>query len=381
MSTSQKRIASLSDQKKPVLLDHILSTERETLIFRLLALGIAIATIYFWHEDVTEISAGPAVAVAVAYLVYTLWLGRVILPWMAPRLTMGLSLTYLVCGLVLVDSLALTAMWYIVGDPRSVALVLLPLFIIYHSIYLGYLSSLLSATFFSAFSVMFAYMWGEADFVDFLKSYVAVQVPFFYLLAVFGGHLAERRLRERLEKEELRHKVRHDGGGDEVLVAEDQEMIGGLHLGSILQEVVTACSQLTGLSKCLLALIDERSGSLVGAAGNIDPGQMNLASIDGLVFDFEEGSATAQALRTGQPAVVSDAVREEHKVPPWAPWFGAEVMLVIPLIAGGREWGAMYLFDTGAGRTIPAEKIYLAKRYAKVAAGAIAEARLGGSPA
>jgi hypothetical protein len=363
-------IAAVRKDRDVVLFQHAISTERETLVFRLLALVIATATLYFWQEDTTEIPLGPAVGVAATYLAYSLLLGRAILPWVVPRLTLGLSISHLVGAIVLVDAASLSSLMYVVGGPKSVALLLLPLFIIYHSIYLGYFSGLLSATFFSLFYVSFAYVWDE---IEFMTSYIAVQVPFFYLLAIFGGHLAERRLNEQLRRDELSPPPRRDQI-EATPAPYDDAATEGLDCGAILQEITTACSQLTGLPKCLLALVDEGSANLVGRAGNIDPQQINLASIDQLVFGFEERSATAQAMRTGKPVVVTNAIGEKHKMPSWAPWFGAAVMLVVPLVTGDRNWGAMYLFDRKPGRTIATEKVYLAKGYAKLAAEALANA-------
>ncbi len=368
MSKSQRRTVSWAEHRGPVLLDHILSTEQDTLIFRLLALVIAVASLYFWQEEGTRASVAPAMALGAIYLVYTSLLGRVIVPRLLPRLASGLSSTYLVLGMCLVDTAVLTVMLYLVGGPRTMALILIPFFIIYHSIYLGYLSGLFSTTFFCMFYVGFAYLWGQAEFVI---PFITFQVPSFYLLAVFSGHLTERRLKERWEKEELQRLMVLKDQGQEMPATDGTEP----DLDSILREVITASSNLTKLPQCLITLLDERSGNLTGRAGNIPPEELNLSRLDKLVFDSGASPSTAVALRTGQPVVIANAIHEVHRLPIWAQWLGVGVMLVVPLVAEGRSWGIMYLFDSGAGRTISRQKVNLARGCAQLAARAIAGAQ------
>jgi len=364
--------ASSAGYRGPALLDNVIGTERDTLIFRLLAVGIAAATLRFLHEDVTEISVAPAASVAVAYLVYTLLLGRVIIRRLAPRLSLGLSLIQLVFAMILVDAAALSALLYLVGGPESMALIIPPLFIIYHSIYLGYLSCLFSATLFSLFFVSFAYVWDEADFVT---DFVAYLVPFFYLLAVFGGYLGERRLRDRWEKEELQQLVREGRRARETPVS-GEDTGSGTDVDFILRTVIADSCRLTGLSMCLVTVLDEEGEKLVGRAGNVDPAELRLSSLDRLVFDADENPATSTALQTWKPVIVTEAVMHAHRLPAWARRLGVEVLVAIPLVALGRIWGVMYLFDTSTGRSIDRERASLAERYAKLAAEAIANAWL-----
>lgn len=370
------RLTETLRHSRGVLLEHIINTEKDTLRFRLLALVIAAASLYSWVEwgdDATEVSMVPAVTIAVAYLIYTLLLGRTILPWITPMLASGRTSTALVFGMSLVDAATLGALLYLVGGPQSVALILIPLFVIYHSIYLGYVSGLFSATIFSLFYVGFAYPWGEAALVT---SYIGWQVPLFYLLALFGSYLSERRLKDWVEKEELQRLLLLKA--EETPLA-DETASGGPSLDSIFQEVIGSSSRLTELPGCLLTLLDEEGQKLIGRVGNVNPMELNLNSLDELSFDAAGSAVTALALRTGQPVVIADAIRDEHKLPTWAQWLGVGALLVVPLVAGGQNWGAMFLFDLSPGHGITREKVNLAKGYAQMAARAIADARLRGT--
>lgn len=355
-----------------LLVDHILNTEQDTLRFRLLALVIAAVSLYFSEEDTGNINLLPASALSIVYLVYTILLGRVILSRISPGLALGQRSVYLVSALILIDTLAVTTMLYLVGGPENMSLILIPLFIVYHSIYLGYFSGLISATFFSLFFVVFALLWGKTDF---LSSYITLQIPLFYLLAIASGYISERRLKDRWEKDELEHLLLLQGKDRGI------EMIGGLvkgkDLDSVLEETVNSSTRITGLSYGLIALLDEKDTSLIGRAGNISPADLNLQRLSDLVFDCNDGLATVEALRTGQSVIFADTLGEEKKLPGWTRWLGVRVMVVVSLVAGGRNWGVMYLFATDKETsTIPRDRLNTVKNYARMAADALVRERL-----
>jgi len=377
MNKPETWLAQSERYRQAPLLDYLVSIERDTLIFRLVALMVAAATLRFWHEDVTEISVAPAAALSVAYLVYTFLLGRVIIPWRAPRLSLGLaSPTRLVFLMIFVDTAVLSALLYMVGGPegpRNASLVILPLFIIYHSLYLGYLSCFFSATLFSLFFVIFAYAWDQGDFVT---SFIALLIPFFYLLAVFGGYLGERRLKDRWEKEQLRQLAREERRPAEAGVVISGQGESDEGVDSVLRTVIADSSRLTGLAGCLLTVLGGEGDVLVGRAANVKPADLKVRSLEALVFDADGDPVTSEALQSGKAVIVTEAVLHEHRLPAWARGFGVGVLVAIPLIAAGRTWGVMYLFDTYADWSGARGKASIAERYAKLAAGAIADALL-----
>lgn len=167
---------------------HILNTERETRRFRLLALMVATATLYFQQDEVALL---PALLWAFAFFLYTLVLGPA-LSKLIPSLN-ATDLSFLVWSMVLVDAVLVVSLVHFSGGVATIAVVLIPLFIIYHAVYRGYSGALLSATLFALLYVGSAFLEGEIE-TD--RPLWVSQVALFYVLATFSGYLAQRLSRE-----------------------------------------------------------------------------------------------------------------------------------------------------------------------------------------
>ena len=163
--------------------DHILDTERQTRRFRLLALVVATFTIFTVQREVALL---PALIWAVLFLIYTLLLGP-----MLSRLARGSSVTdlvYLLLGLMLVDGGLVIALVHFTGGVTSITIILIPLFVMYHTAYWGYRSALASATLFALLYVGEIILTGESVRPELLVS----QVGLIYILAGLSGYLANR---------------------------------------------------------------------------------------------------------------------------------------------------------------------------------------------
>lgn len=179
-------------------MERILETERETLKLRLLAVAAAVAGLYLRQREVALL---PALALAASYLIYALLLRTVIIPRVRSQ--------YLVYIMMLIDAAALTSALHLAGGIQSSIFILFPLFIIYYAIYFAYVSSLAAATIVTFAFVGYAYLTGQARASD---SFLAFQIPLFYLLAVFSGYLARKELEEREKKEALQEFIRIESG-------------------------------------------------------------------------------------------------------------------------------------------------------------------------
>ncbi|MFQ5860360.1 MAG: PilN domain-containing protein [Dehalococcoidia bacterium] len=186
---------------------HIFSTEQETRRFRLLALVVVASTVFFRQQEFEDISLLPTVIVVVLFAIYTLGLGPLVLSRIASRFTQGASLVYLTLSMVAVDAVAVTLLVHYAGGAVGInnfAFILIPLFIMYHTIYLGYTSGLFSATLFSVLYVGTA--WREGN-VEGAGALLASQVALFYLLALFSSYLARKAMEARAEKDLLREFI------------------------------------------------------------------------------------------------------------------------------------------------------------------------------
>ena len=168
----------------PLLAD-VLKAETETRRFRLLALVLALSSMYFRDEDIAVI---PPVVAALLFIGYTLALGPLLArlaPWLAERST----LVIFVLAVVAVDAAAVMVLVRLTGGVGSITVILVPLFIIYHCSYVGYSSGLLSATLFSALYLGFAFGEGATEG---LGAAQVGQVALFYLVTVFSNYYIRR---------------------------------------------------------------------------------------------------------------------------------------------------------------------------------------------
>ena len=178
---------------------YFIDTERDTRRFRLLALVIVSTTIHF---RVDELALGPAIGSVVAFFLYTFVLGPVlakIMPRLGPRRRP--SLIYLMAG---ADALAVISLVHFTGGITSITIILIPLFIIYHTIYLGTSSGLASATLFSALYLAAA---GIEKQIGGNVALLVGQVGLFFVLARLSAYLGKRSLVEAQERELLQDLI------------------------------------------------------------------------------------------------------------------------------------------------------------------------------
>ena len=210
-----------------ITFEHIYKTERDTLKFRLIALIIVGVGLYFRKDT---INIWPLVILLSAYMVYAMSLG----PFLIPRI----KRIQVIYGMILVDAVVVNLGLYLAGGVRSYIFVLLPLLVIYYSMYFGYASSLFSATVFSGAYVITAILLG--DYIT-QTPYIALQAIFLYLAALLTGYLSRRRLQEMKERVELQEALHLEnqaknlldlarrlvgkGDSDDILVQESRQKI------------------------------------------------------------------------------------------------------------------------------------------------------------
>ncbi|MBI2847446.1 MAG: winged helix-turn-helix domain-containing protein [Chloroflexi bacterium] len=342
---------------KKIYLEHVQKTEQDTLKFRLLALLAAAFGLYLGKS---YMPLWPAVTLVVLYSIYTLALGRLIIPrFPTPNF---------VYGMIIVDAVALTIGFYIVGSvENALVVILLPILVVYYAMYFGYATSLFAATIMSLSYVGVAFSIGQAADVG---PTIAVQVPLFYMIAIFGGYLARKRIQEQKEKEELQEFIRVEMQAKGLLdVAKN--LGETLELKKILYDVVEQMTGVSGLGQCIVALMDDEGNKLVGRSGNVDLARLRLKNFEELVFSPKDDLATSSAIEKGKP--VFTMAESNGGMPSWALELGARRLLVLPISIKGRSSGAIFLFDGETG-SLDEDKIGLAQAYCDLAANAIGNA-------
>jgi DNA-binding winged helix-turn-helix (wHTH) protein len=154
------------------------------------------------------------------------------------------------------------------------------------------------------------------------------------------------------------------------------ELYSCLKEEEVLQRVANLACQVTGLSRCVFALVDEDRKNIVGAATNVLLPAAGITRMQELVVPIRQKGATETAMRTGNPVVVEDS-RHDPRVPPeLMERLGLVSLLIIPINVDDQWVGVMYLDNAGQKHHFGADEIEVAKTLGEQAATAIANARL-----
>ena len=171
--------------------DRALATERDTLYFRVLAVAAIAVSALALDEPLREPLGWPLYSLVGGYLLYSVFLDRFLLPRYQNSLVVSLML--------LADVGTALATFAVVGFNTSM-FIALPVLVVYHSMYLGYVGGLVTATLASAgYAGLTEWLADAAD----TDPIYAVQIPFLYLIALMAGYLAARRMVSPEEREAL----------------------------------------------------------------------------------------------------------------------------------------------------------------------------------
>ena len=167
-----------------------LAIQRGTLLFRMLVVAtIAVASLLL-DQTLREPPEWPLYSLVGGYFLYSVILDRFLLP----RYQNIIVVTFM----LLADVGTVLVMFAVVGFSTSnfqALFMVLPLLVVYHSMYLGYLGGLLTAT---LASVGYAGLIKYADLIKWLEGDIntdpiyAIQIPMLYLVALMAGYLAAR---------------------------------------------------------------------------------------------------------------------------------------------------------------------------------------------
>lgn len=345
-------------------MERFLRTEQDTLKLRLIAALGAAAALYFHQGQLSLFSALFLSLVYILYVAYSLTLRYFLLP--------KFGSFYLIYGMIVVDTIALTGIIYVSGGINSALIILFPVFIIYYSIHLGYLGSYFAATI-ATLSLGAYVLLSAPDLAS--ERALGLEIAMFYIAATFSGYLGQRNIREQIEKETLLELLNVESGA-KTLLDVATTLNRTLDLEVLLQDIAYLSPRITGLSKCVAMLLDERSGKLVGKGANFDVKELGLKRIDELVEIPGERSLPRRAWEMGQPIPISNIKDHIGSLPPASPELKAESLLVIPLIAQGRPLGVIYCYEDEIPHTFTDGEISLSKGFGDLTAMAIENARL-----
>jgi|GEM_PF-1243173 len=354
-------------------LNYLRETERETRKFRLLALTVVMILFYLQRGPTTE-DMGLVVSLlglALGYLAYALALATVFLPRVRTP-----SIVY---GLVTVDVLTLGGAFLLAGTVQTALIALVPVLVLYYSVFFGYASALFASSLVSIVYVGLAVFFnlpvtGSLDKVS-LDPVIPVQVMSFFFLSLLSGYLGRKRIVERKEREELQEVLRVQNRARGLLEVANA-LSSSQALDEILEGLVKDSPQIVGASDAVVALLDEEKNELQLQVATLDPGVLKAQRLSDVRFPPDDGSATAQAMASGQPVVLSDVQPGDPRLPAWArPVLGVCALMVVPLSARDKRLGLVYLIDTAnPSRSFDERVVALTTGYCSLAANTIANA-------
>ncbi|MBI2165525.1 MAG: winged helix-turn-helix domain-containing protein [Chloroflexi bacterium] len=335
-------------------------SERETLKFRLLALLTVSVAMLFQARSVPLLST---LALVGGYLVYS----YVLRAFLIPR-----YLGYLLAlFMLLADAVALLAALYILGI-SSPAFALLPIAVVYHSIYLGYAGGLTMATVSTLGYTGLAFLTGQASQ---LGNVLAVQVPLFYVLAFLAGYVAQQRLREVEERRSLQQLIDVETNA-RLLLDLTQALRRSQDVEGLSRGVVQMASLTARMPICLLFFFDEESKALVCRSATTDLSTLGKDGSHGFTERPDSPSFVAQAWRTGTPTLFYQEGTQTPTglLPAWLTSQRLTRGIAVPLSKEAASLGVLCLMDDHP-EPLPQETVELLQAFAGVAANILSAVR------
>jgi hypothetical protein len=305
----------------------------------------------------------PIALLGLAFVAYLLVLHFVVLP--------RHSSSYAILAMILLDIGFISLALYFTGGVESILFTLFPISIMYSAVSLGYVGSFVAAT---AVTLCYGLLLVSTGTPASIASFLPLQMPFFYLLAGLSGYVVQMESLQRQQSRTLREMLQLERGAKEILKV-TRDLNSSLNREEILPRVAAVASQVTGLSRCLFALMDEERGSITAEATNLPATASGLEEIRELVAPLRDGSVSQIAMQTGKPVVVENA-RGDSRVPPGlVSRLNVGSFLLLPLYHQDTFLGVMYLDDGQKKHAFGDTEIRVAQSFAEQAAIAIINAR------
>ena len=305
----------------------------------------------------------PIALLGLAFVAYLLVLHFVVLP--------RSSSSYTILTMILLDIGFITLALYFTGGVESILFTLFPISIMYSAVSLGYVGSFVAAT---AVTLCYGLLLVTTGTPASISGFLPLQMPFFYLLAGLSGYVVQMESLQRQQSKTLREMLQLERGAKEILKV-TRDLNSSLNREEILPRVAGVACQVTGLSRCLFALMDEERGSITAEASNLSASALGLEEIRELVAPLRDGSVSQIAMQTGKPVVVEHA-RGDSRVPPGlSVRLNVGSFLLFPLYHQDSFLGVMYLDDGEKEHVFGDAEIRVAQSFAEQATIAIINAR------
>ena len=341
------------------VLDLIPQTEKETLKFRLLALMV-LALAFLYRAD--EVPLFPTLAIVGGYLAYA----YILRTFLIPRFTSYLLLAIM----LLIDVETIIAALYIINLDSPI-FGLLPVVVVYYSLYLGYFGGIAAATVSAMSYTGLVVSTGEAGEME---NILALQ-PFFYILALLVGYIAQQRFRETQERRGLQQLISAESNA-KTLLDLAQTLNRVMDPATVANDMARLGTLAARVAYCVIFVRDPDTGTLVHQGSNLPPDHLPSDGSDQF-FQLQGSDSFVYSVPTIGGAPTGDGGEEpEYEAPQWLREIGGRKVLGRPLTGLGENVGLICFVATDADADIGEETLATADAFAEVAGKFIASTQL-----
>ena len=332
------------------ILDLIPQTEKETLKFRLLAV-LVVAVAFLVQANTVPLF--PTLALVGGYLAYNYVLRTLLIP----RFT---SYPLLVIMLLIDVGTVIGALH--ITDLDSPIFGLLPIVVVYYSLYLGYAGGIAAATLSTGGYtglVLATRQVGE------MGSILAIQ-PFFYVLALLVGYITQQRFRESEERQSLQQ-----------LISAEANARSLLDLAQALNRVIDPLATANDMARvgalvarvpaCIIFRHDPERDVLVYQGSNLPQGQPIATGGDEPLQALGPDSFLYSAWTSGKNTYLDGQGGEGSEAPRWLKGIDAHCALACPLTSQGEKIGVICFIATGDTPDFSEETVHVVESFTEVA--------------
>ena len=312
------------------VLDLIPQTEKETLKFRLLAL-MAVALAFLYEAD--EIPLIPTLAIVSGYLIYSYFLRTFLIRRYTSYPLLG--------AMLLVDVGTVIVALHLIGL-NSPLFGLLPIVVVYYSVYLGYIGGIATA---SASAAGYTGLVLAKDQVQEMENLLVIQ-PFFYVLALLVGYISQQRFQESEERRALQQLI-----GAEVHAKSLLDLAQALNRAmdpvAIFNDVARMGSLVARVPLCIIFMHDRGRDVLVYRGSNLDSVFSGTGDREDLTVPLEADVFPASAWMGERIAYLDEPVGSRRGFPKWLGKLEVGGALASPLTNDGEKIGVISFLATG----------------------------------
>ena len=248
---------------------------------------------------------------------------------------------------------------------------MLPIVVVYYALYLGYLGGVATAT---AAVVGYTALVIAKGQVDEMETTLAIQ-PFFFILALLVGYVAQQRFKETQERLSLQQLIGAEAHAKSLLDLA-QALNRVLDPESMAGDIAKMGALVTKLPYSIVFVHDPETNALVYRGSNLQDRLGSSSDGESLTLPISEGSFPTSAWTTGKAIVVDRMGTDGTAIPMWLANLSGQRALACPLRHHGEKIGVICFVATDITANISDETVESAGQFSEVAGRMMSNAQI-----